>query len=131
LDESIGGERRKLDGNFVSLFDAELRVQNEISLTPGSRQFLLDLDSARTGKIHLLASACKALLKDQAENEMSFTVEGVGNTPGILLLESTKAPRFVTLDGGNLAALEYSAKDELLWIRFENTASPRTLSIQF
>jgi hypothetical protein len=116
---------------FCEFFDSELRVQNEISITPGSRQFLLDLDLARNGKTHLLASACKALLKDQTEDEIHFIVEGVGKTSAILLLESPKTPKTVTLDGRDLTAFEYSAKDKLLWIHFENAASPRALSVQF
>jgi hypothetical protein len=131
LDESIDGAPRELHGNFVNLFDAGLSVRNEISLTPGSRQFLLDLDLARTGKTHLLASACKALPKDSTGDHLSFTVEGVGETPAIMLLESAKAPHSVTLDGKDLPAFEYSAAEHLLWIHFENTAAPRDLSVNF
>jgi hypothetical protein len=131
LDESIEGSPRELHGNFVSLFDSDLHVLNEVTLTPGSRQFLLDLDLARNGKTHLLASACRALPRDSAADHISFTVEGVGETPAILLLESAKAPRSVTLDGKDAGTFEYSAPEHLLWIHFENTASPRELSVNF
>jgi hypothetical protein len=131
LDESIAGQPRELRGNFVSLFDSELRIQNDISMTPGSRQFLLDLDLARTGNTHLLAAACKALLRESTGDQISFTVEGVGETPAILLLEAAKTPRSVTLDGKDLPTFEYSAREHLLWIHFENTASPRELSVNF
>jgi hypothetical protein len=131
MDESVDGAPREVSGNFVSLFDAGLRVQNKISLTSGSRQFLLDLDRARIGQTHLLASACKALVQKQTADQIAFTVEGVEGTPAILLLETAKAPTAVTLDGKNLTTFEYSAKDKLLWLHFENTAAPRELSIQF
>ncbi len=130
LDESIAAKPRQLQGRFVNLFDSELRVQNDISIDPGSRWFLLDLDAARTGKTHLLASACKALLKKQTPGRIVFTVEGVGETPAIMLLESPKAPSSVTLDGKNLP-FEYSARERLLWIRFENAAQPQELSVRF
>jgi hypothetical protein len=131
LDESIAGQPREIGGKFVSLFDSELHVKDTISITPGSRQFLLDLDLSRDGKTHLLASACKALLAHQTSDKISFTVEGVGETPAILLLESIKAPRSVTLDGKDLATYEYSAKDHLLWIHFENDVVPRELAVQY
>jgi hypothetical protein len=131
LDESGEGQPRQLRGNFVSLFDSELRVQKGILVTPGSRQFLLDLDLARTGETHLLASACKALPRESTGDKISFTVEGVGETPAILLLESAKKPSSVTLDGKDLPAYEYSAPERLLWIHFENTASPRELTVNF
>ncbi|MEI9962685.1 MAG: hypothetical protein WDM76_16680 [Limisphaerales bacterium] len=131
LDESTGGVAPTLHGRFVNLFDSELRVQNDISIVSGSRWFLLDLKAARTGKTHLLASACKALPKESTHDQISFTVEGVGETPAIMLLESTRAPRTVTLDGKKLTNFEYSAKEHLLWIHFENDASPHELAVQY
>ena len=131
LDESIAAEAHELQGRFVNLFDAELRVQNDIKLSPGSRCFLIDLDLAHSGKPHLLASACKALPKEQTRNQISFTVEGVAETPGIILLESPKPPQAVTLDGKNLTSFEYSAKERLLWIHFENSVAPRKLAVHY
>ncbi len=131
LDESIGGEPHALHGRFVNLFDAELRVLTDVSITPGSRWFLLDLDDARTGKPHLLASACKALPKMATRNQISFAVEGVGETAAVMLLESPKPPQAVTLDGKTLTTFEYSAKEHLLWIHFENDVVPRELSVRF
>jgi hypothetical protein len=131
LDESIAAEPRELHGHFVNLFDSELRVQNDIAIAPGSRWFLLDLDLARTGKNHLLASACKALPNTSTRDQISFTVEGVGGTRAILLLESTQTPASVTLDGKMLTAFEYSATERLLWIHFDNDAAPHELAVQY
>jgi hypothetical protein len=131
LDESAADSPHTLHGRFVNLFDSELRVQSDISIAPGSRWFLLDLDAGHTDRPHLLASACKALLKPQTQNQISFSVEGVGETPAIVLLESTKAPRAVTLEGKPLTAFEYSAQERLLWIHFENDTVPRELTVQY
>ncbi|MGA2244788.1 MAG: hypothetical protein ABSH48_07315 [Verrucomicrobiota bacterium] len=131
LDESIGGEPHQLTGRFVSLFDSELRVQTGVSITPGSRHFLLDLDAAHLGRPHLLASACKALLEAQSRRELTFAVEGVEATPAVMLLESRRAPRAVTLDGRELTTFEYSAGDHLLWIHFPNRARRQDLTVRF
>ena len=131
LDESIAGAPRVLNGRFVNLFDAELRVQNKVALASGTRQFLLDLDAAHNGKTHLLASACKALPMQNTDKQISFTVEGIEQTPAIMLLESPKPPQSVTLAGEKLTTFEYSAAQQLLWIRFENTSSPRELAVEF
>jgi len=48
-----------------------------------------------------------------------------------VLLESVKAPQAVTLDGKELTNFEYSAKDKLLWIHFENEVVPRELMVKF
>ena len=131
LDESIGGESRKLDGHFVNLFDAKLRVQTEIFVTPGSRLFLLDLDGARTGQTHLLASACKALLQHQSDQEVAYAVEGVAATPAVMLLESPQPPRTVTLNGRKLSSFKYSQKDQLLWIHFANKSERQDVVVHY
>jgi predicted alpha-1,6-mannanase (GH76 family) len=131
LDESIGGEPRLLQGRFVNLFDPELRVRHEVLLEAGSRQFLLDLDAASTSRPHLLASACKALPKPETRGRISYTVEGVGETPAVVLLQMAQPPRRVTLGGQILEDFEYSAKEKLLWIHFENDVVPRELSVEF
>jgi predicted alpha-1,6-mannanase (GH76 family) len=131
LDESIGGEPRQLQGRFVNLFDPELRVRGEVTLESGSRQFLLDLDAARKSQPRLLASACKALLKEATSGRISYTVEGVAQTPAIVLLQTAQPPRRVALRGQTLETFEYSGKENLLWIRFENDVVPRELSIEF
>jgi len=131
LDEAVGAEARELRGRFVNLFDARLALQKDILVEPGTRWFLLDLDAARTGKPHLLASACKALPQAQTRQQISFTVEGVGHTPGLVLMESLKAPQSVTLDGKPLTAVEYSAPDRLLWIHFANDATPHVLAVRY
>ena len=131
MDESIGGKARELNGRFVNLFDSELQVRTNVTIDPGSRQFLLDLDAARTGKPHVLASACKALPNEETRTRVSYTVEGVGRKPAVVLLESPKAPRRVLLGGEPWVGFEYVAKEKLLWIRFTNDVAPRELAVEF
>ena len=131
LDESIGGAPRVLNGRFVNLFDSELRVLDQVTLASGSRQFLLDLDVAHSRKPHLLASACRAVPGTETSGQLNFTVEGVAETPAVMLMETPKEPKAVTLAGKALTTFEYSDKEHLLWIHFENTAAPRDLTVQF
>lgn len=132
LDESVRGEPKEIRGQFVNLFDAELRVQQEVRVTPGSRYLLLDLQRARTGAARVLASACKALPKKSDDHSLSFTVEGVADTPAIVMLYALNgAPKSVTLAGQPLNTTEYSAREHLLWIRFPNQSRPRELELQF
>jgi hypothetical protein len=130
MDESITNAPRVLDGHFVSLFDSELQVQDRVSINAGTRWFLLDLDAARTGKTHVLASACRATPKEANADQINLTVEGVGDTQGVVLMECPKPPRSVTLGGKELSTIQYSAPERLLWIRFDNQSQPQDLSIQ-
>jgi len=131
LDESIAGAARKVTGRFVNLFDPELRVRHEVELTPAGRFFLLDLDAVKTQEPRVLASACKALPLKAEGGQTKLMVEGVANTPAVVLLSSRSAPRTVTLDGKPLENHQYSKEDGLLWIRFDNESRPRELSIAF
>ena len=131
LDEPVSNEPYQLKGNFISLFDSELAVQKNISIVPGSREFLIDLDKAMTGKLHLLASACRPSLQKQTRNEISYTVKGVGETPAIMLLESPKAPKEIKLDGQDVKDFTYSKEEKLLWVHFDNTSDNQNLVINF
>ncbi|HQL77556.1 MAG TPA: hypothetical protein PLU91_05100 [Verrucomicrobiota bacterium] len=131
LDESVAAEPTILQGRWVNLFEHELRVHREVTLAPGSRFFLLDLEAVRGRRARVLASACKALPVRSAARSLSLMVEGVASTPGVVLLRSPSAPRSVTLAGQPLSSFQYSAPDRLLWIRFLNEAAPRELALEF
>jgi hypothetical protein len=131
LDESVAGKPKTLQGRWVNLFDPELRVRQSVALTPGSRFFLLDLDALRGRQPEVLASACKALPTERGSRSLSLAVEGVINTPAVVLLRAPAPPRSVTLAGQPLRDLHYSPKDPLLWIRFTNEAAPRQLVMEF
>jgi hypothetical protein len=131
LDESVAGEPKTIRGRLVNLFDPELRVQQAVTLEPGSRFFLVDLDAVRSRQPQVIASACKALPGNRGAQSFSMTVEGVVNTPAVLLLCAPLAPRSLTLAGQPLTTFHYSAENRLCWIRFTNEAKPRELTIEF
>jgi hypothetical protein len=132
LDESISGATNVLRGRFINLFDAQLRVRTEIRIEPGGRYLLRDLDATPVSQPEVLASACKALVTQRDDKSMSMAVEGVGDTPGLVLLGGLKTPpRSISLDGELVKDVNYSGKDKLLWIPFANEARPRVLSVEF
>lgn len=131
LDESIAAAPHELSGRFVNLFDSGLRVLDKVELAAGSHWFLLDLDKVQTHSPHVLASACKALVKEQSARRVSYIVEGIAETPAVLLLESPRPPVKITLAGQPLTTFEYSPEEKLLWIHFDNKSAPRELSVGF
>lgn len=131
LEESVPGAAKKIQGRFVNLFDPELRVQTEIEVKPGTRYFLRDLDQSRGRQPEVIAAADKALRRQTDRQTLTFTVEGVGNTPAVVLLRTEKAPRAITLAEQPWANFEYSATEKLLWVRFPQRSAPRELTIRF
>jgi hypothetical protein len=131
LDESLEGESKLLEGRFVNLFDPELKVQRSIALKPGTRVFLLDLDAMKSASPRLLASACKALPAKTEKGSATWTVEGVGETPAILLISTAQPPRSILLEHQPLNSFTYDSAEGLLYIRFPNEARPRDLVVEF
>jgi hypothetical protein len=131
LDESTGGSTHELKGRFVSLFDSNLRALRSVSFTPGSRWLLLDLDTAQRNKSPVLASASRAVVKRQNRNSVLLKIDGVDQTESIVLINSKRAPRAVTLEGQNLSSFEHNSEEKLLWVRFPNKPTPRYLEIQW
>jgi hypothetical protein len=131
LDESVAGEPKTIRGRLVNLFDPELLVQQAVTLTPGKRFFLVDLDAVHGSIPQVIASACKALPGKGDAHSLSLMVEGVVNTPAVILLRVPTAPRSITLAGQPLESFKYAAEDGLLWIRFTNEVTPREVLISF
>jgi hypothetical protein len=130
LDESVSAPAKVLRGRFINLFDSELAPQRSIVLEPGKRVFLLDLDSVKSPRLQLLASGCKALLTKQEETRMTLAVEGVSDTPAIVLISSTYRPRSVQLDQQALESFTFNEAEGLLYVRFTNQSRPRYLTIE-
>ena len=131
LDESIASEPKTLRGHYINLFDPELRVLDNVKIAPGTRYFLRDLDASREREPQLLAAAGKALLTSRDHKSLSFAVEGVAETPAVMLLHTSYPPSAITLDGQPVEQFIFSKEDGLLWIRFVNEARLRTLVVRF
>jgi hypothetical protein len=129
LDESVAAKPRVLRGRYVNLFDPKLRVVSKVVLEPGTRWFLLDLDRVQGRAPRWLAAAGPPLPQPAPPGRLEFTVEGVGDTPAVVLLAAKHPPGAVTLAGQRVDAVEYSKADGLVWLRFTNAASPRVLSV--
>jgi hypothetical protein len=132
LEESLPGEPLVLSGRFINLLDPELPVTNRVSVTPGSRYFLLDLDQRGGSQPVVLASACKSLVTSNGSGKFSLTVEGVEDTPGaVLLYWPGEPPHSIRLEGQPLEPARTSPSDHLIWLKFSNRSSPRELALSF
>ena len=61
----------------------------------------------------------------------AWIVEGVGNSPAIMLISTAKPPRSIQLDQQPLDLSSYDAAEGLLYLRFPNEARPRNLVVAF
>ncbi|MCF7669111.1 MAG: hypothetical protein K9N48_04975 [Verrucomicrobia bacterium] len=131
LSESVADTARKLNGQWINLFDPELRLRQEIVLTPGSRYFLLDLNATDPGRPQVLAAACRSGVVKAGDDSLTFEVEGIAQTEAVVLLRLPKPPEEVRLAGERLEPTKYDADTGLLWLRFPNKAVPRRVELHF
>ena len=131
LDDSIGGEPRVLNGRFIDLFDSTLSVRKQITISPGSRYYLLDLDRTKDFAPCVLASACHVNLLGQSKRKLTAWVEGVTNTPAIILMKTEKPPKSIRLVREKVKDFSYSPDDQLLRIYFTNEPKQRKLTVLF
>ena len=100
LDESIGGPDAVLKGRFLDLFDAALPMVNLVTLKPGSRRLLLDLDKVPGPGPLVLASACKILgMKAETRGGFSFHAEGPDGIESVVCLRLPDAAESVKVAG--------------------------------
>jgi len=132
LDESVEQEPLVIPSRLINLFEPDLRVHEQVKISPGSRYFLLDLGRFVGGKPAVVASACKALVQESTSKALTLAVEGVEDTAAVVLVYSPSgAPRRVTLEDAVLEPVKYSEKDHLVWLQFKNRSSPRKLQVSF
>jgi hypothetical protein len=126
LDESIGGPDAVLNGRFLDLFDAALPTVDVVTLKPGSRRLLLDLDKIPGPGPLVLASACKVLgTKTELDGTFSFQAEGPDGIEAVVCLRLSGAPKSVKVDGQTLsdAARTWEPATKTLRLRFPNKSA--------
>jgi len=125
LDESLPDAPHTLTGRFVDLFDADLPILTSVTLTPGHRALLLDLDRVE-GQPVILAAACKTLGAEQLPGDgFRFHAAAPDNTEAAVRLRLDSPPHSVTVGGQPLSpsAQVWEAETHTLLLRFPNSAS--------
>ena len=133
LDESLPDAPHTLTGRFLDLFDADLPIVGTVTLTPGCRALLLDLDRVVGQNPLILAAACKTLgMETPADGGFRFHAAGPDNTGAVVRLRLDAAPQSVTLDDQPLpaSAQAWDAETHTLLLRFPNSASGHWVTLR-
>jgi hypothetical protein len=126
LDESLPDAPHTLTGHFLDLFDAGLPILTSVTLTPGHRALLLDLDRVQGQTPVILAAACKTLGAEHlADGGLQFHAAGPDNTEAVLRLRLDAPPQSVTFNDQPLppSAQVWDDETHTLLLRFPNAAS--------
>ncbi len=138
LDESTTDAPLTLRGHFLDLFDPRLPVVNEVTLKPGSRRLLYDLDPAgRAVGPQVLAAASKILDPKIVGGGFSFIAEGPSNTRGVAWVRLPSSFKSVTIEikpgeepdeSGSVGPWDETTKTQ--WVRFPNAPDGRRITFE-
>lgn len=126
MDET-DSPQQTLRGEYVDLFDSTLAVKKDIVLGPQARHLLVDLAKFRRP---VIASAGYVHQERSDTKGWTGSIEGIGDTPSVVLLRVASAPKSVTLDGVAIRDQSYDAARKLLWLRFPNRTVPQKIDVR-
>ncbi|MCE5313522.1 MAG: hypothetical protein ABFD49_01960 [Armatimonadota bacterium] len=121
---------RVVKGLFVDLFSPTLEVKESVSLSPGSRVFLLDINKVDRSAGHVLASASKVLAATCSANSLEFHSEGPKATTCATRLLLPSAPKQVLVDGKTIdAAWDENSRTAL--IKYANSPDGHRVTVNW
>jgi hypothetical protein len=122
MDESIpDAPPVTLRGRFVDLFDEHLTVRDEVTLLPGKRSLLLDLNKFYANRARIVAAACRVREETVKGKTLRFQATGIGDTEAVVRMVLPREPKSVRINGKPLAPSQYDFADGTLLVRFPNS----------
>ena len=131
LDESLPTAPHVLRGHFLDLFDADLPIRDSITLTPGSRHLLVDLDAMPGKQPQVLAGACRITDVRSTPTGLRFHAVAPDRINAAVRIRLPEPATSVHLDGSPLPtdAQQWDASTRTLLIRFPNAAHGHDIQI--
>ena len=126
MDESINTEPFTITGLFLDLFDPELPVLTEKTVSPGDQAFLFNIEHIKnTTKPQILASASRSYDEIIAGKSYSFVAKSPLNTTNVtrvLLPSRLKSAVFTDFAGNPIpeATWAWDDKSQTCLLKFEN-----------
>jgi hypothetical protein len=132
LDESSATAHPvTVTGDLINLFDGNLAESHEVTVIPGTRAFLLDVNYFKSSTPRILAASCKISNEHATTNSIAFQVEGIDQTQAVMRILSTRNAKEVTLNGKPLDPAQYQHSGRTLLLHFPNTATPQQIQVLF
>ncbi|MCP4454371.1 MAG: hypothetical protein GY809_23185, partial [Planctomycetes bacterium] len=125
LEDSLSDAPLALDGLFVDIYDAKLTVHNRVTLKPGQRAWLIDLNRLEQGKAQPVASAGRFETWIPLERGVAFELSAPTGITIVSRVRLPKRPR--SLHVGDQAVTDYTWHEESQTVFFR---SPRDVHRQ-
>ena len=132
LDESLPNAKPVvLHGRFVDLFDAELPVLATVTLSPGKRVLLFDLDRIESAQPAVAAAASRVSGEKIDGGTLRFRAEGIGQTQSVIRIAAPNKPSEVLIGGEKANTTQYDFSDRSVRLRFPNSTDGVSVEVRF
>jgi hypothetical protein len=132
LDDSIPNAAPvTLHGRFIDLFDAGLPILTSVTLAPGVRDVLFDLNYAAGAAPRVVAAACAVRSIHATLHQLSFTATGQADTTAAVRIQSRLKPVSVSIAGQALPPSAYQIEDGTIMLHFANSIDPVSIDVEF
>jgi len=118
-------------GDLINLFDPDLKESGQVSIEPGTRALLLDVDFFKSSMPRILAASAKIANEHATAHSLAFQAEGIDQTQAVVRILAVKAAREVTVAGKPLDPGLYQHSGRTLLLHFPNTAVPQQIEVLF
>ena len=129
--DGASGPGTTVKGDLVNLFDPGLARSPSLTLQPGTRALLLDIDAVHSDVSKVLAASAKIAHETATADGFRFEAEGIEGTDAAARVLVQKPVRAVKLGGKPLDPSRYTSDGRTLLVRFTNTAAPQRIEITF
>jgi hypothetical protein len=131
LDESVPDAKpRVLVGRYLNLFDPELAVLSNVTISPRSRMLLFDLNTVKPADFRVVAAACRVRDAKSDGKTLRFQADGIGDTNAVVRIAAPTGPVEVRIDGQPLDPSKYDYSGGLLRARFPNSAESLSIEVR-
>ncbi len=129
MTESNSDEPLKLKGQFVNLFDPELKLQTNVEIKTNERAWLLDLNRVTAPAPAALASSCR--IEEIIETATEITIKAVSTSEidAATLMKLRAQPKCVKIDGKPLESFRWDAASDTLFFKFRSSGAA-TITIE-
>ena len=118
MDESVSDEPYLMDGCFIDLYDPNLPVYSEVSISPGIQGLFYDLRKAPRAPA-ILAAAGRTYQVQRSKRSFSYLCKGPAETTHVTRILLPACPKQV-LVSGTVVPYEWDAGSRTCLLRFEN-----------
>jgi hypothetical protein len=129
LEESLSETPLELKGLFVDIYDAKLRVHDKVTLKPGQRAWLLDLNRLEKGKAQPIASAGRFETWTPLEQGVEFELSAPEGITIVSRLRLPKRPRSLRVGGQVLTDYTWHEKSQTVFFQSPKYVQKQTVRI--